>query len=209
MCSFRRSAFIWAVLECTARPSRTRTYMTFWRSARVIDMPAASTHDVTAARSRAHLGSCAQGTRRLANWWTAVDRFTGENSSPRVAKSWRTLVFGSSSSLFRSRSSAVTVRGDDADVDEDVSEASDDARDREDVGVARASEATPAGDASHAFHRRRFFFFFLGGVGSGFRSSVGSRISSVGGGLVPPQCPEAFGAGSCFEPVPVACKEAS
>ena len=158
-----------------------------------MDMPSASTHDVTAARSRAHLGSCAQGTRRLANWWTAVDRFTGENSSPRVAKSWRILVFGSSSSLFRSRSSAVTVRGDDADVDEDVSEASDDVRDREHVGAAaRASEAAPVGDASHALHlRRRFFFFFFGGVGSGFRSSVGSRISSVGGGLVPPKCPEA------------------
>jgi len=114
--------------------------------------------------------------------------------------------------LFRSRSSAVTVRGDDADVDEDVSEASDDVRDREHVGAAaRASEATPVGDASHAFHRRRrfFFFFFFGGVGSGFRSSVGSRISSVGGGLVPPKCPEAFGAGSRFEPAPVACKEAS
>ena len=70
--------------------------------------------------------------------------------------------------------------------------------------------ATPVGDASNAFHlRRRFFFFFLGGVGSGFRSSVGSRISSVGGGLVPPKCPEAFGAGSRFEPAPVACKEAS
>ena len=110
------------------------------------------------------------------------------------------------------RSSAVTVRGDDADVDEDVSEASDDVRDREDVGVARAStsEAPPAGDASHAFHRRRlFFFFFFGGVGSGFSSSVSSRISSVGGGLVPPKCPEAFGAGSIFEPAPVACKETS
>ena len=157
-----------------------------------------------------HRRSCAQGTRRFANWWTAVDRFTGENSSPRVAKSWRILVFGSSSSLFRSRLSAVTFRGDDADVDEDVSEASDDVRDREDVGAARASTSEAAPTGCFFFGgRRRLFFFFFGGVGSSVSSSVGSRISSVGGGLVPPKCPEAFGAGSRFEPAPVACKEAS
>ena len=122
----------------------------------------------------------------MANWWTAVDRFTGENSSPRVAKSWRILVFGSSSSLFRSRSSAVTVRGDDADVDEDVSEASDDVRDREHVGAAaRASEAAPVGDASHASTRDVFFFFF-GGVGSAFaRASAPESVLLVGGSCPP------------------------